>query len=178
MHPTVPTPNLQLLPKLHRGREISAVTRDMKARAEVYYGDESCREKFMLLLSEIGLPNGLLTIGEIEECGYVKDTGFVWLRHKKKRDYYKFENVEICYDTEVTAYFERKKIKNLTGVKAKEFLIWITLSEIYVNDNNRAASITFKTPAGLSKSFPLSVFKFEAIVAQGEVKEVEGGEIN
>ncbi|OAY27633.1 uncharacterized protein LOC110602585 [Manihot esculenta] len=170
-------PKLQLLPKLHSGREMSAVAGDMKARAEVYYGDESCREKFMLLLSEIGLPNGLLTIGEIEECGYVKDTGFVWLRHKK-RDYRKFENVEICCDAEITAYFERNKIKKLTGVKAKEFLIWITLSEIYVNHNNRAASITFKTPAGLSKSFPLSIFKFEAIMAQEDVKEVEGGEIN
>ncbi|KDP27963.1 hypothetical protein JCGZ_19043 [Jatropha curcas] len=149
-------------------------TKDMKARAraEVYYGNETCREKFMLLLSEIGLPNGLLTIEEIEECGYVKDTGFFWLRHKKKRDYCKFESVVICYDNEVTAYFERNKITNLTGVKAKELLIWISLSEIYVNHNDRNR-ITFKTPAGFSKSFPLSVFKFEAIVAKGEAEAKE-----
>ncbi|KAJ4843925.1 hypothetical protein Tsubulata_049421, partial [Turnera subulata] len=164
--PTTPTPNL-LAPKLQRGREVSVVTQAMKAKAEVFYGDETCREKFMLLLAEIGLPNGLLTLEEIEEYGYVKDTGFVWLRHRKKREYHKFENTVVFYDTEVTAYFERNKIKNLTGVKAREFLIWITLSEISVNDNNpRAALITFKTTAGLSKSFPLSLF--EVIVADKE----------
>ncbi|EEF43137.1 uncharacterized protein LOC8261298 [Ricinus communis] len=172
-----PAPNHLLVPKLHKGRELATMTQDMKARGEVYYGDETCREKLIFLLKEIGLPNGLLTVKEIEEFGYVKDTGFVWLRHKKKRDYHKFEKVVISYDTEVTAYFEHKKIKNLTGVKAKDFLIWITLSEICVKDKSCAAAacITFKTPAGLSKSFPLSVFKLEAIVSQRETNEVDEG---
>lgn len=167
-----PTTNF-LVPKHQREREMSMVTENMKAKAEVYYGDETCRHKFMLLLTEIGLPSGLLTVEEIEECGHVKETGFVWLKHKKKRDYYKFENFAVCYDTEVTAYFESKKIKNLTGVKAKEFLIWITLSEIYVNDKSRSSAITFKTPVGLSKSFPLSLFEFEAILAQKPAKDVD-----
>ncbi|XP_050217040.1 uncharacterized protein LOC126667931 [Mercurialis annua] len=157
-------------PMFYRSRETSIVTKDVKSRAEIYHGDESCRDKFMFLLEQIGLPNGLLTIEEIEEFGYVKDTGFVWLRHNKKRHYHKFENIVICYDTEVTAYFEHNKIKNLTGVKAKEFLIWIPLSEIYIN---HAASITFKTPPGLSKSFPLSLFKYEAIIPQGKNENQE-----
>jgi hypothetical protein len=135
---------------------MSVVTAEMKAKAEVYYGDEICREKFMLLLSEMGLPDGLLILKDIEECGYVKEIGFVWIKHKQKREH-RFYNVVVCYDTEVTAYFEPKKIKKLTGVKAKEFWIWITLSEIYVKDPP-ARWITFKTPAGLSKSFPISVF--------------------
>lgn len=128
----------------------------MKAKAEVYHGDEPCREKFMLLLSEMGLPDGLLILEDIEECGYVKEIGFVWLKHKQKREY-RFDNFLVRYDTVVTAYFEPNKIKKLTGVKAKEFWIWITLSEIYVKDPP-ARLITFKTPAGLSKSFPISVF--------------------
>ncbi|XP_059445405.1 uncharacterized protein LOC132177152 [Corylus avellana] len=141
----------------------AAVTAEMKAKAEVYYGDEICREKFMLLLSEMGFPDGLLILKDIEECGYVKEIGFVWLKHKQKREF-RFYNVVVCYDTEVTAYFEPKKIKNLTGVKAKEFLIWITLSEIYVKEKDPPARwITFKTPAGLSKSFPVSVFVGGAI---------------
>jgi hypothetical protein len=136
----------------------AAVTAEMKAKAEVYYGDEICREKFMLLLSEMGFPDRLLILKDIEECGYVKEIGFVWLKHKQKREF-RFDNVVVCYDTEVTAYFEPKKIKKLTGVKAKEFLIWITLSEIYVKEKDPPARwITFKTPAGLSKSFPISVF--------------------
>ncbi|KAK8333426.1 hypothetical protein V6Z12_A10G201700 [Gossypium hirsutum] len=113
-------------------------------------------EKFASLLEEKGLPIGLLTFQDIQECGYVKDTGFVWLRHKKKRELCKFEDVVLSYDAEITAYFEPKKIKNLTDVKAKEFLIWITLTDIYVD---QSSSITFKKNlVALSKSFPLSVF--------------------
>ncbi|MBA0702667.1 hypothetical protein Goari_022897 [Gossypium aridum] len=111
------------------GENMSRVTKEIKAKAEVYYGDETCREKFVSLLEEKGFPIGLLTFQDIQECGY---------------------------DAEITAYFEPKKIKNLTGVKAKEFLIWITLTDIYVD---QSSSITFKTNlVGLSKSFPVSVF--------------------
>lgn len=142
--------------------KMSLVTAEMKAKAEVYYGDEICREKFMLLLSEIGLPDGLLILQDIEECGYVKEIGFVWLKHKQKKQY-RFDNILVCYDTEVTAYVEPNKIKNLTGVKAREFLIWITLSEIFVR-NPPARWITFKTTAGLSKSFPTSVFTLKGMM--------------
>lgn len=143
---------------------ISLPTAEMKAGAEVYYGDEICKAKFTLLLSQIGLPDGLLTLEDIEEGGYIKDIGFVWLKHKKmkKRKEHKFENIAVWYDTVVTAYLEPNRIKNLTGVKAKEFLVWIGLSEIYVNDDDSAnydsKLITFKTSMGLSKSFPISAF--------------------
>lgn len=142
------------------------VTEAMKAKAEVYHGDKTCREKFISLLSEIGLPNRLLSNKEIEECGYVKDTGFVWLKHKKKKqdqkrryqDLFRFDNVVVCFEDEVTAYFEPNKIKKLTGVKAKEFVVWISLGEIHVNRST--GLITFKTQVGLlSKSLPLSVFE-------------------
>ncbi|KAL5781918.1 hypothetical protein ACOSP7_006947 [Xanthoceras sorbifolium] len=137
----------------------------MKAKAEVYHGDEICRDKFMLLLSEIGLPAGLLALQHIEECGYVKEVGFVWLRlRKEEKNEHRFDNnVVLRFDNVVTAYFEPKKIKKLTGVKAKEFLIWFPLCEIYVDVNDssslKVSNITFKTSAaGLSKSFPVSVF--------------------
>ncbi|CAA7026006.1 unnamed protein product [Microthlaspi erraticum] len=140
------------------------VTEATKAKAEVYHGDKTCREKFGSLLSEIGLPNRLLSNQEIEECGYVKDTGFVWLKHKQKdakgtnQDRFRFDNVVVCFEAEVTAYFEPNKIKKLTGVKAKEFVVWISLGEIHVNRSS--GLITFKTQVGLlSKSLPLSVFE-------------------
>ncbi|KAF5738783.1 hypothetical protein HS088_TW13G01684 [Tripterygium wilfordii] len=163
---------------------------DLKAKAEVYYGDEICREKFRHLLTEIGFPDGLvITLQEIEEYGHVRDTGFVWLKHKKKNkeekkknEFFKFDNIFIWHDTEVTAYFEPNKIKNLTGVKAKDFLIWITLSEIYVNGDHGAASpssmITFRTPAGLSKSFPSSVFELgnTPLMVHKEIAEAKEGD--
>ncbi|KAD2394319.1 hypothetical protein E3N88_41296 [Mikania micrantha] len=40
----------------------------------------------------------------------------------------------VQYAAEVTAVVEKFKIKKLTGVKSKELLLWITLSEIGVDD--------------------------------------------
>ncbi|XP_061357043.1 uncharacterized protein LOC133301433 [Gastrolobium bilobum] len=136
---------------------MTLVTEELKARAEVYYGDQVCREKFAMLLAEIGLPDGLLTIQDIEECGYVKDIGFVWLKLQKKEEY-RFDNILVCYDSIITAYVEPNKIKNLTGVKARDFLIWFTLSEIYVKGPPDGSVITFKSLVGLSMSFPVSLF--------------------
>ncbi|GKV40183.1 hypothetical protein SLEP1_g47851 [Rubroshorea leprosula] len=57
------------------------------------------------------------------------------------------------------------KIKNLTGVKAREFLVWINLTEICVAEGDDSL-------AGLSKSFPLSLFggiKAQTLVFRKEV---------
>ncbi|KAK7291727.1 hypothetical protein RIF29_07101 [Crotalaria pallida] len=138
------------------------VTEELKEKADVYYGDQVCREKFSMLLAEIGLPSGLLTIQDIEECGHVKEIGFVWLKLQKKREH-RFDNILVCYDSVVTAYVEPNKIKNLTGVKARDFLIWFNLTEIYVKGPPSEAEgsiITFKSSVvGLSMSFPVSLFK-------------------
>ncbi|KAJ1403050.1 hypothetical protein SESBI_27657 [Sesbania bispinosa] len=149
------------------------VTEELKAKAEVYYGDQVCREKFSLLLAEIGLPDGLLTMDDIEECGYIKEIGFVWLKLQKKKEY-RFDNILVCYDPIVTAYVEPKKIKNLTGVKARDFLLWFTLSEIYVKGTPETGSvITFKSIVGLSMSFPVSLFKAGKETKAGEEEAKE-----
>ncbi|XP_039062919.1 uncharacterized protein LOC120207535 [Hibiscus syriacus] len=96
---------------------------------EVYYCDQISREKFKSLLEEKGFPIGLFAFQDIQECGYVKDSGFICLPKKK-------------HDDEITAFFEPNKIKNLTGVKVKEYMIWITLTDIYVD---QSSSITLKT---------------------------------
>lgn len=140
---------------------MSLVTEEIRAKAELYRGDEICQEKSKFLLTEIGLPNGLLPLHDIEECGYVKETGFVWLKQKKSTTH-KFEKIGklVSYATEVTAVVEPNRIKKLTGVKSKELLIWITMSDIYVDDPP-TGKITFQTPAGLSRSFPVSAFQVE-----------------
>lgn len=137
---------------------MSVVTEELKAKADVYHGEQVCREKLSLLLAEIGLPDGLLTIQDIEECGYVKEKGFVWLKLDKKKEH-RFDNILVCYDTLVTAYVEPNKIKNLTGVKAKDFLFWFTLTEIHVKGTQQGSLITFKSLVGFSMSFPVSLFK-------------------
>lgn len=97
---------------------MSLVTEEIKAKAEIYHGDEICQEKTKFLLKEVGLPNGLLPLEDILECGYVKETGFVWLKQKKKKDH-KFNKIGklVSYATEVTAVVEPNKIKKLTGVQ-------------------------------------------------------------
>ncbi|WOG82750.1 hypothetical protein DCAR_0101918 [Daucus carota subsp. sativus] len=152
---------------------MSAVTEEIKASAtEVYHGNEICQVKSKFLLTEMGLPNGLLPLKDMEECGYVKETGFVWLKQKKRTDH-TFEKIGklTSYANEVTAVIEKGKIKKLTGVKSKELLLWIKLSDIYVDDPP-TGKITFKTPTGLYRTFPTSAFEIEGCEEPtGEVKE-------
>ncbi|XP_038892753.1 uncharacterized protein LOC120081726 [Benincasa hispida] len=150
------------------------ITEELKAKAdEVYYGDKISQEKTKLLLKEVGLPNGLLPLKDIIECGYVKETGFVWMKQKKAITH-KFHKIgkQVSYAKEVTANVEKNKVKNLTGVKAKEVLVWLTLSEIYVDDPP-TGNITFQIPAGLSRAYPVDAFEVEEEEAATENKEVK-----
>ncbi|XP_020213034.1 uncharacterized protein LOC109797414 [Cajanus cajan] len=137
------------------------VGEEVRQRAEVYHGDEICQVKSKELLKEIALPNGLLPLKDVEECGYDRESGFVWLKQKKSFTH-KFDKIGklVSYAPEVTAHVEKGKISKLTGVKSKEFLLWITLSDIYVDDPP-THNITFKTPAGLSRQYPISAFQIE-----------------
>ncbi|CAN8294714.1 unnamed protein product [Cochlearia groenlandica] len=132
------------------------VTEEVRAKAEMYTGDEICREKTKCFLKEISMPNGLLPLKDIEEVGYDRESGVVWLKQKQSITH-KFEEIDknVSYATEVTAVVETGKIKKLTGVKAKELLIWVTINEIYTEDTGK---ITFKTPTTLSRTYPVSAF--------------------
>lgn len=124
------------------------------------------------------MPRGLLPLRDIEECGYVKDTGFVWLKQKKSITH-RFEKIGklVSYATEVTAVVEKGKIKKLTGVKTKELLVWITLSDIQVDDPP-TGKITFKTPSGLFRTFPVSAFEIEGEQVKGSKGKDEEKQVN
>ncbi|KAL6570190.1 hypothetical protein OROMI_014704 [Orobanche minor] len=153
---------------------MSLITNEIRATAsEMYHGDEICQEKSKLLLTEMNLPNGLLPLRDIEECGYVKETGFVWLKQKNKSEH-KFEKIgkPVKYAAEVTAYVEPNRIKKLTGVKTKELLMWVTLSDIYLDDPP-TGKITFRTPNGLFRSFPVEAFQVEVEAPVAKEQEVK-----
>lgn len=141
---------------------MSKITEDLKEKAEVYYGDEICKVKSRFFLQEVGLPRGLLPLEDIIECGFVEETGFVWLKQKKKKEHY-FEKAGryVTYAPDITAYVEKLRIKKLTGVKVKEMLIWLTLSDITVDDPP-TGKLTCKTPAGLFRTFPTDAFELDA----------------
>ncbi|KAL3515919.1 hypothetical protein ACH5RR_022821 [Cinchona calisaya] len=139
---------------------MSVVTEEIRANAsEIYKGEEICQEQTKLFLTEIGLPSRILPLKDIEECGLVRDTGFIWLKQKQKIEY-KFEKIGTIaqYASEITAYAEPKKLKRITGIKTKELLMWITVSEVKVDDSS-IGKLTFKSSTGLHRSFPISAFE-------------------
>lgn len=132
---------------------------DVRAKAEIYLGDEAGQEKTRLLLHETGLPSGLLPLQDIIECGYVEETGFVWLKQRRKVDHY-FAKAgrHVSYGAEVSAVADKGRLKKITGVKAKEMLIWVTLHEICVDDPPQG-KLHCKAIGGLSRSFPVEAFE-------------------
>ncbi|KAI3786861.1 hypothetical protein L1987_40893 [Smallanthus sonchifolius] len=138
---------------------MSPITPEIRASAEILTGEEVCKEKAKALLREYCLPDGLLPVEDVEELGYVKETGFLWVKQKKEI-VHKFEKVgkQVSYATEITSYLEKCKIKKLSGVKSKELMIWISLTEIFVEDST-SDKVTMKTPTGISKTFPKVAFE-------------------
>ena len=137
---------------------------DVRAKAEIYTGDAAGQEKTRLLLQETELPSGLLPLKDIIECGYVEETGFVWLKQKKKVDHY-FAKAgrHVSYAAEVSAIAEKGRLKKITGVKAKEMLIWVTLHEICVDDPP-TGKLHCKAMGGITRSFPVEAFEAEDVV--------------
>lgn len=77
---------------------------------------------------------------------------------------HKFELISklVSYSTEITGYLEKKRIKKLKGVKAKELkakelMLWPPVSEIIVEDPP-TGKIQFKSLAGITKTFPVEAF--------------------
>ncbi|XP_031495391.1 uncharacterized protein LOC116260977 [Nymphaea colorata] len=134
---------------------------DLKAGGEVVYGAEECYRHSLELLEELGFPKGVLPLKNLEECGRVRETGFVWMKQKEPYEhYFKGTSSKVSYATEVTAYIEKHKMKKMTGVKTKQILLWIPLTEMSIDDPT-SKKIYFKTSMGVGRSFPFSAFDCE-----------------
>ncbi|KAJ0980285.1 hypothetical protein J5N97_008540 [Dioscorea zingiberensis] len=129
--------------------------------AEIYNGDALCKKKSIELLEELGLPNGLFPLEDIEEFGFNRQEGFIWLVQRKKKDH-TFKKIKraVSYAPEVTAFVEKSKMKKMTGVKTKELMLWLSVVEMY-SENPSSGKVTFKTGTGLSDSFSASAFQLE-----------------
>lgn len=148
------------------------ISDEIRAKAEIYTGDAAGQEKTRLLLAETELPSGLLPLKDIIECGYVEETGFVWLKQKKKVDHY-FAKAgrHVSYAADVSAVAEKGRLKKITGVKAKEMFMWVNLYEICV-DEPPTGKIHCKAIGGISRSFPVEAFEAEdggKVVATGRL---------
>lgn len=139
----------------------SKVEDDQRAGAEIVHGSEQCYQHSLDLLQELGFPKGVLPLKDLEECGRVRETGFVWMKQKAPYEYF-FEgtNTRVSYAAEVTSYIEKGKMKKMTGVKSKQLLLWVPIVEMSIDDP-ASKKIYFKTPVGIGKSFPVTSFMTE-----------------
>ncbi|KAJ1440004.1 hypothetical protein SESBI_02235 [Sesbania bispinosa] len=126
--------------------------------AEIVYGSEECHRHSIELLQELGFPKGVLPLQDLVECGRVRETGFVWMKQKAPSEHY-FEGTKtlVSYGVEVTAYVEKLKMKKMSGIKSKQMLLWVPITEMSIDDP-KGKKIFFKTPMGIGKSFPVTAF--------------------
>ncbi|XP_043713781.1 uncharacterized protein LOC122662267 [Telopea speciosissima] len=131
---------------------------DERAGAEIVRGKEACDRFSEELVKELGFPSGVLPTGELEECGRVRATGFVWWKCKAAYEHFNVAtNTKASYAAETTAYVEKGRMKKMTGVKTRQLMVWVPIVEMCMDGNK----ITFKTPMGVGKSFPLTSFMNE-----------------
>ncbi|KAK2994109.1 hypothetical protein RJ640_003632 [Escallonia rubra] len=107
-------------------------------------------------LEEIGLPLGL-PLAEVIEVGLVRTTWYMWMLQARKEHNFRMINNLVGYDTEISGYIEKKQIKKLKGVRAKEPMLCPPVGEIAISEPP-AGKIHSKSIANISKSFPVEVF--------------------
>ncbi|KAK9936778.1 hypothetical protein M0R45_013602 [Rubus argutus] len=104
----------------------------------------------------------LLPLDDVVEFGYNATSGFVWLKQKETKGApVRAVGRTVSYDAEVMGFVEEHRMRRLTGVKSKEILIWVSISDIYVDPSSDPDKITFANGTGISRSFPVSAFQLE-----------------
>ncbi|XP_042484052.1 uncharacterized protein LOC122064423 [Macadamia integrifolia] len=131
---------------------------DERAGAEIVRGKEACERFSAELMKELGFPSGVLPTGELVECGRVRSTGFVWWKCKAAYEHFNVAtNTKNSYAAETMAYVEKGRMKKMTGCKAKQMMVWVPITEMYIDGNK----ISFKSSMGVGKSFPIISFMNE-----------------
>uniref|UniRef100_A0A0E0D9C9 Uncharacterized protein n=1 Tax=Oryza meridionalis TaxID=40149 RepID=A0A0E0D9C9_9ORYZ len=107
----------------------------------------------------------------LEEVGYNRAAGFVWLRLTQSGGAtHTFDTIgkQVWYAGEVTAFVEQ--MHGVAGVKSKELLIWVTISEIVLSPSG--TKIIFRTPAGLGRALPVTAFQLN-LASDPEKKDAD-----
>ncbi|XP_058101097.1 uncharacterized protein LOC131245562 [Magnolia sinica] len=129
--------------------------------AEIYQGSAPCKKKSIELLEEMSLPKGILPLDDMIEIGHNRSAGFIWIRQKKKYEHV-FRKIgrKVLYEAEITGFIQNRRMWKITGVKTKELLIWVSASEMYIEES-APEKLMVKGPAGLRMNFPVSAFELE-----------------
>uniref|UniRef100_A0A0E0M9S2 DUF538 family protein n=1 Tax=Oryza punctata TaxID=4537 RepID=A0A0E0M9S2_ORYPU len=139
--------------------------------AEVVSGAVECFKQSMELMRALGFPEGMMPLRELEECGLVRETGFVWMKQKAPYEhYFRGTGTRVRYDVEVTAFVEEGRMKRMTGVRSKQLMLWVPIVEMSLDGADR---VYFKSNVGIGRSFPASAFADETAAAAAFLKEAE-----
>ncbi|KAE8713219.1 putative cysteine protease [Hibiscus syriacus] len=84
----------------------------------------------------------------------------MWIVQQKKVEHEMISKL-VSYDTEINRFEEKKVIKKLKGVKAKEPMLWAPVNEVMVDDK-QPGKIHFKCLAGITKTFPVDPFQMRS----------------
>ncbi|XP_062105874.1 uncharacterized protein LOC133817387 [Humulus lupulus] len=134
---------------------------DPKEGGVVKKGQEEGLKFAVSILKEFELPEGLLPLEGVVEVGFVKTTGFMWISQAKKIEHeFKMISKLVSYDTAIEGYVDKKRIKKLKGVKARELMLWPPVGEITLDDPP-TGKIHFKSFAGITKTFPVQAFALD-----------------
>ncbi|KAL5230040.1 hypothetical protein ABZP36_028816 [Zizania latifolia] len=139
--------------------------------AEIITGAEECSNHSKEMMRALGFPEGMMPMRDLEECGLVRDTGFVWMKQKAPYEHlFRGTGTRVRYDAVVTAYVEEGKMKRMTGVRSKQLLLWVPIIEMSL-DGDARDRIYFKSSVGIGRSFPASAFADEAAAAATAAKK-------
>ncbi|KAL5731772.1 hypothetical protein ACHQM5_004470 [Ranunculus cassubicifolius] len=133
-----------------------------RENAEIFHGNEICKEKIQQTLKEFDLPNGLLPLEEVSEVGINRITGFVWVKQKSSSKHV-FQTIDktVEYDEEVTGFIQKRRLKKVKGVKVKELLIWVTLGDFSIEENDPEKIVIKTAIYGIPRTYPVSAFLLE-----------------
>ncbi|XP_040384305.1 uncharacterized protein LOC102716165 [Oryza brachyantha] len=137
--------------------------------AEVVTGAEECFRQSVELMRALGFPEGMMPLRELEECGLVRETGFVWMKQKAPYEhYFRGTGTRVRYDAEVTAFVEEGRMRRMTGVRSKQLMLWVPIVEMSLDGADR---VYFKSNVGIGRSFPASAFADETAAAAAFLSE-------
>lgn len=138
-----------------------AIANEKKEGAEVVHGHGASLPRAIAMLRDQGLPDGLLPLRDIAEVGFVSRTGFFWVKQSKPSEhFFKLIKTRVSYALEVSGYIEKNRLRKLQGVKARELLLWVGITEIYGDDAHPGQTF-FKSSAGIGRWHPSEAFFLE-----------------
>jgi hypothetical protein len=119
-------------------------------------GHEVCFRSAADLLEAMGLPGGLLPLEDVLDCGFDKASGSIWIRQRRKSQHF-FSRIGrmVSFDTEIRACIAHRRLHSVSGVRARELLLWAPISDVSAHGDDK---VQFRSYGGLTRTFPSHAF--------------------